>query len=137
MRDRLILRMFMGLLRQGSQFLLIGLLQLLVDWSVFVAATAAGMPTVPGNVLGRVCGALLGFWLNGRITFANGDDARLGWRRFGRFMAMWLVLTALSTWLVALCAHALGLRLAWLAKPLVEGMLAVVSFFLGRQLVYR
>ncbi|MFC6839559.1 GtrA family protein [Xanthomonas theicola] len=127
----------MGLLRQGRQFLLIGLLQLLVDWSMFVAATAAGMPTVPANVLGRVGGALLGFWLNGRITFAGGNGARLGWRRFGRFMAMWIVLTVLSTWLVALCVDALGLRLAWLAKPVVEGVLAVLSFFLGRHLVYR
>lgn len=127
----------MSLLRQGSQFVVIGLLQLLIDWSVFVAATAAGMPTIPANVLGRVCGALLGFWLNGRITFASGDDARLGWRRFGRFLAMWIALTLLSTWLVTLCAHALGLRLAWLAKPVVEGVLAVVSFFLGRHVVYR
>lgn len=126
----------MTLLRQGSQFVVIGLLQLLIDWSVFVAATAAGMPTIPANVLGRVCGALLGFWLNGRITFAS-DGARLGWQRFGRFMAMWIVLTLLSTWLVALCADALGLRLAWLAKPVVEGVLAVVSFFVGRHVVYR
>ncbi|WP_145705152.1 GtrA family protein [Xanthomonas bundabergensis] len=127
----------MSLLRQGSQFVVIGLLQLLIDWSVFVAATAAGMPTIPANVLGRVCGALLGFWLNGRITFASGDAARLGWQRFGRFMAMWIVLTLLSTWLVALCVDALGLRLAWLAKPVVEGLLAVLSFFLGRHVVYR
>ncbi|WP_369940492.1 GtrA family protein [Xanthomonas medicagonis] len=127
----------MSLLRQGSQFVVIGLLQLLIDWSVFVAATAAGMPTIPANVLGRVCGALLGFWLNGRITFASDDAARLGWRRFGRFLAIWLMLTLLSTWLVTLCADALGLRLAWLAKPVVEGVLAVVSFFLGRHVVYR
>ncbi|WP_369934307.1 GtrA family protein [Xanthomonas tesorieronis] len=126
----------MTLLRQGSQFVVIGLLQLLIDWSVFVAATAVGMPTIPANVLGRVCGALLGFWLNGRITFAS-DGARLGWQRFGRFMAMWIVLTLLSTWLVALCADALGLRLAWLAKPVVEGALAVLSFFVGRHVVYR
>ncbi|WP_045728631.1 GtrA family protein [Xanthomonas sp. GPE 39] len=127
----------MSLLRQSSQFMLIGLLQLLVDWSVFVGATAAGMPPIPGNVLGRICGAMLGFWLNGRITFANGNVPRLGWQRFARFAALWLALTVLSSWLVSLCANALGLRLAWLGKPLVEGMLSVVSFFLGRQLVYR
>ncbi|MBN6103774.1 GtrA family protein [Xanthomonas sp. CFBP 8703] len=127
----------MSLLRQGSQFVVIGLLQLLIDWSVFVAATAAGMPPIPANVLGRVCGALLGFWLNGRITFASGDGARLGWQRFGRFMAVWILMTLLSTWLVALCVDALGLRLAWLAKPVVEGLLAVLSFFVGRHVVYR
>ncbi|MEE7560171.1 GtrA family protein [Xanthomonas sp. Kuri4-2] len=127
----------MSLLRQGSQFVVIGALQLLVDWSVFVAATAAGLPTVPGNIAGRISGALLGFWLNGRFTFADAGDARLGWHRFARFMAMWLVLTAISTWLMASTAHLVSLQLAWLVKPLVEGGLAVVSFLLGRYVIYR
>ncbi|HBK45876.1 MAG TPA: hypothetical protein DDZ67_05455 [Xanthomonadaceae bacterium] len=127
----------MSLFRQGSQFAVIGALQLLVDWSVFVAVTAAGLPTVPGNVVGRISGALLGFWLNGRYTFAAAGDARLGWHRFARFMVMWLVLTFVSTWLMASTALVLGLQFAWLTKPLVEGGLAVVSFLLGRYVIYR
>ncbi|MFB8914474.1 MULTISPECIES: hypothetical protein [Xanthomonas] len=35
------------------------------------------------------------------------------------------------------CSVVFGLRRAWLAKPLVEGGLAIVSFFLGRHVVYR
>lgn len=127
----------MSLLRQGSQFALVGMLQLLLDWSVFVAASHLGVPIAPSNLFGRISGALLGFWLNGRITFASEDDARLGWHRFGRFMLMWIGLTLLSTWLVTLCADALGLRMAWLAKPLVEGALSLLSFFLWRHVVYR
>lgn len=127
----------MSLLRQGSTFVVVGALQLLLDWLVFVLATALGLPVAAGNVLGRTCGALLGFWLNGRYTFAQQGSARLGWRRFLRFLAMWIPLTVLSTWLVALVAQHLGLQLAWLAKPLVEGVLAVVSFLLGRYLIYR
>ncbi len=127
----------MSLFRQGSQFAMVGALQLLLDWSVFVAATAAGMPAVPGNLLGRVGGALIGFWLNGRFTFANEGDARLGWHRFRRFLAIWVVLSLISTWLVSSIAAALGLQLAWLAKPLVEAALAMVSFFLGRHVIYR
>jgi len=126
----------MSLLRQGTHYLLIGLLQLLLDWLVFVAATALGMPVAGGNIVGRVAGALLGFWLNGRITFADGG-ARLGWRRFARFAVVWSLMTLLSTWLVASVAHHLGLQWAWLAKPLVEGGLAVVGFFLWRHVVYR
>lgn len=127
----------MGILRQGGHFILIGLLQLLVDWGVFVAATALGLPAVPGNLLGRVSGALLGFWLNGRITFAEQAGGRLHRRHLARFLCMWLVLTALSTWLVATSANLLGLKLAWLAKPVVEGALAMLSFVLLRQFVYR
>ena len=38
-------------------------------------------------------------------------------------------MTAASSWLLAWAAHALGLHMAWLAKPLVEGGLAVLNFF--------
>ncbi len=127
----------MSLIRQGSRFILIGLVQLVVDWAVFVGATALGVPTVPANVLGRVCGMLLGFWLNGRYTFAAEGDHRLGWARFARFLALWLLLTAISTLLVSTAAQQLGLAYAWLAKPVVEGGLAAVSFLLMRRFVYR
>ncbi|MGK9145589.1 GtrA family protein [Xanthomonas euvesicatoria] len=127
----------MSLFRQGSQFMIIGALQLVVDCGIFIAATAAGMPAVPANLLGRIGGTMLGFWLNGRYTFAQQGDARLGWRRFGRFAVMWLTLTLISTWLLSTTVDLPGLRQAWLAKPLVEGGLAVVSFFLGRHVVYR
>ncbi len=127
----------MSLIRQGSRFILIGLVQLVVDWAVFVGATALGVPTVPANVLGRVCGMLLGFWLNGRYTFAAEGDHRLGWARFARFLALWLLLTAVSTLLVSTAAQQLGLAYAWLAKPVVEGGLAAVSFLLMRRFVYR
>ena len=91
----------------------------------------------PACRLGRISGATLGFWLNGRFTFAQQGDARLGWQRFARFAVMWLALTVISTWLLAATVDLVGLRQAWLAKPLVEGGLAIVSFFVGRHVVYR
>lgn len=133
----MILPFRMSLFRQGSAYIVIGLVQLLLDWLVFVATTALGLPVVPANIAGRLAGMLLGFWLNGRYTFATGEGHRLGWRRFARFFTLWLLLTAASTLLVAAADHALGLRYAWLAKPVVEGGLAVVSFLLMRYVVYR
>ena len=127
----------MNLLRQGSQYLVFGLVQLLLDWAVFVASTALGMPTVPGNLLGRTSGALLGFWLNGRFTFAHKGRQHFVWSRFARFFALWLVTTAVSTWLVSTVATTLGLQLAWLGKPTVEGGLALLTFFLMRHFVFR
>ncbi|QNG77792.1 GtrA family protein [Stenotrophomonas maltophilia] len=129
--------MLMSLLRQGSTYLVIGLVQLLVDWLVFVVATALGMPVEPANIAGRLAGMLLGFWLNGRYTFAEAGAGKLGWKRFARFFGLWLLLTAASTLLVSLVDQALGLQYAWLAKPLVEGGLACVSFLLMRHVVYR
>lgn len=46
----------MSLFRQGSQFTLIGALQLAVDCGIFIAGTAAGLPAVPANLLGRIGG---------------------------------------------------------------------------------
>lgn len=127
----------MSLLRQGSSYIVVGLLQLLLDWAVFVAATALGVAVIPGNIIGRASGMLLGFWLNGRYTFAEQGTQRLGWKRFARFLALWCLVTAISTALVGAADHALGLQHAWLAKPLVEGGLAGVSFLLMRWLVFR
>ncbi|MFO7340639.1 MAG: GtrA family protein [Lysobacteraceae bacterium] len=127
----------MPLLRQGSQFVAIGLLQLAIDWAVFVATTAAGLPATPANLLGRVSGAMFGFWLNGRYTFAGEDGSRLGWERFVRFWLLWGAMTALSTVLLVAVEDGLGLRGAWLAKPVVEAGLAAANFFLMRRLVYR
>lgn len=124
-------------LKQGASFVLVGLLQLLLDWAMFVTLTSLGLSAPAGNVLGRVSGALLGFWLNGRLTFAEQGKPRLGWRRFARFLIVWLALTLISTVAVTWVATQLGLQQAWLAKPLVEGVLAVIAFFLWRQLVYR
>lgn len=123
--------------KQGMSFIVAGALQLLLDWAVFVALTSLGASPVIGNVVGRVCGALLGFWLNGRVTFADQGQPKLGWHRFLRFLAVWLTLTLVSTVLVASTAAQLGLQQAWLAKPIVEGALAVVGFFLWKHVVYR
>ena len=119
----------MSLSRQGRHYLLIGGIQWLLDWAVMVVLSHWGMPVEPANIAGRVCGAMLGFWLNGRITFA-GDDTRVGRRQFLRFVLMWLLTTAISTW-------SIGLKWTWLAKPGVEVVLGGLGFLLSRHWVYR
>ena len=127
----------MPLLRQGGYYLRFGVLQLLLDWLLLVALTALGMPVAPANLASRTSAALLGFWLNGRYTFADGNGQRLGWRRFPRFCLLLLFFFSFFTVLVAVVASRLGLHQAWLAKPLVETGLAVVSFFALRHWVFR
>ena len=46
-------------------------------------------------------------------------------------------MTAASSGPLAWTTDTLGLQMAWLAKPLVEGGLAVLNFFLLRHVVYR
>lgn len=127
----------MTIIRQGVSFLAVGIGLIVVDWLVFVLLTAAGTTSVVANVAGRVTGAVLGFWVNGRVTFAQAGVGKISARRFVRYALLWSLLTLVSTGLVALCAGHFGLRLAWLAKPLVEAGLALVSFMVSRHWVYR
>lgn len=126
----------MNLLRQGRYFVGIGLLQWLVDWGVMVTLSHFGLAIVYANLAGRVSGALLGFSLNGRITFAR-DGATPGWRQFRRYVIWWAVSALFSTSAVTAIDTGFGLRVAWLGKPLVDGLLAIAGFVISRHWVYR
>ena len=126
----------MSLRRQGRHYLLIGGLQWLVDWGVMVGLSHLGLPIEPANVAGRISGAMLGYWLNGKLTFA-GDDTAVGRTQLQRFVLMWLFTTVVSTWAMGEIDDVLGLKWAWLAKPGVELALGVLGFLLSRHWVYK
>ena len=125
----------MSLGRHARHYLLIGLLQWLVDWGVMVLLSH-WMPVKPANVCGRVAGALLGYVLNGRITFAA-EDCKPGPTQFRRYLLMWLGTTWISTWAMGAIDTGLGLQWARWAKPGVEFALGVVGFVLSRHWVYK
>ncbi len=127
----------MSLRRQAPLYLLAGGAQFVLDWSVFVALTHLGLLVAPSNLCSRTCGACLGFWLNGRYTFARDGQPQLHGKALLKFVAMWLLLTALSTTLMVAVEHHLNLQYAWLAKPIVEGFCAVLGFLGSRHFVYR
>ncbi|GGA66919.1 membrane protein [Arenimonas soli] len=126
------------MIRQVVGFGLVGGLQLLLDWACFVALTALGVAVLPANLVGRVAGASLGFWANGRFTFARpGEAPRLGRRRLLRFVLFWLAMTALSTLAVMGLDQAHSLQAAWLGKPLVDAVLAALGFLAAKYWIYR
>ncbi len=130
--------MIFRLSRQLLLFVLIGATQVLLDWAVFVLLTGLGVPVVAANLAGRVCGACLGFWLNGRYTFADDEGrARLAREHLGRFVLAWLALTVLSTVLLELLSRHMELQMLWLAKPVVEALVAALGFIVWRQWVFR
>lgn len=126
----------MSIAKQGRAFLLMGFLQWIVDWMVTVLLSQGGMHLEVANIVGRVCGAMLGFWLNGRITFASHNIA-LGRKQLLRFLLVWLMLTLISTVAIGTVGRQANLQAAWLAKPVIEAILAVFSFFISRHWIYR
>ena len=125
------------LARQESRYVLVGLTQLVLDWTLFVVLTLLGMPTIVANTLGRTLIAVLGFALHGRYTFGDGETRKLGWKRFARFATVWISLAACSAWAMHVVREGAGLYVAWATKPLVEILLAVVSYLLLKRWVYR
>jgi putative flippase GtrA len=125
------------IVRQGIVFVGVGGILVCIDWAVFVIMSAFGVPTALANICGRLAGALLGFFLNGSFTFRSSQGARLGRHRLLRFALAWAVLTVVSTTVVVGTAAGVGLHYAWAVKPMVEALMAFVSFVVCRQWVYR
>ena len=123
--------------RQLLAFGVVGGVQLVLDWACFVLLTAAGLAVVPANLAGRIAGASVGFWLNGRVTFARDGQAQHSRRQLLRFAVFWLGTTALSTLALQAIDADQGLRAAWLLKPLVEALLAAAGFIASRHWIYR
>ena len=122
--------------RQGLRYLVVGGVQWLLDCGVTIALSHGGLAIEAANLCGRVSGALLGFWLNGRYTFGS-EGARIGRTQLRRFLTMWICTTAISTLALGRIDALFGLGWAWLAKPALVVLLAAVGFVLSRQWIYR
>ncbi len=121
---------------QAWRFLGVGVSLLVLDSGLYVAAVLSGLPIGVANPLSRAIAAVAGYFAHRHLTFA-------GPRRAGepvqplRYVLVWVALTLISTQsLVAIAAHANSVT-AMTAKPLVEAVLALISFFLLKLWVYR
>jgi putative flippase GtrA len=124
------------IVRDGASFSVVGAIQVVLDSTVYIVLTKFGVPTPPANVCGRIAGAALGFWLNGRVTFAHHDQPRFRWR-LTRYILLWIAMTIISTAALTIIGHRDGLKQTWWAKPLIETALGLTSFLICRYWVYR
>lgn len=125
----------MTLKRQLGGYASIGLLQWLLEYGVMVGLSAWFMPVAQANIIGRLLGASLGFWLNGRFTF-KGDGRALSTAALVRFVLMFAGLTALNTVLVTWVHAHVGLRTTWALKPGLDAITGTLGFLLSRHWVY-
>lgn len=127
----------MSLLKQGASYGLVGVIQIGVDWMLFVLLTQFGVISAVANVAGRISGAALGFVLNGKWTFASDGRSVLRFRHLGRYLVSWAVMTILSTLVVSTTAHFNGLHVAWVIKPIADLALAAMGFMASKYWIYR
>ena len=118
-------------------YAVIGALQWLLDTAVMVGSSHLGLQVGLATVAGRISGAMLGYGLNGRYTFAQGARNTLGGASLRRFIAYWLLATAASALVLASIDQHFGLRASWLCKPLVDMAFALISFLAARHWIYR
>lgn len=123
--------------KQLTFYLIFGFTQLGIDWATFVALTFTGLPIPAANVTSRLTAALVGYLLNGTFTFRSPSQPTLNRRALFRYLLLWALLTAVSTALIFFIESRSDIAVARLAKPLVEGFLAVISFVAMKFWVYR
>jgi putative flippase GtrA len=128
--------------RQFLLFVSVGLLQYGIDVLLFAFLFFLGLPVGPANILARGGAAVVGFKVNGALTFHD-QRGKQGWGLVHglRFLALWLGMTAASTALVLISEYLVddrGLAGEWIlgAKLLIEALLALVSFAMSKWWVY-
>ncbi len=125
-------------LREATAYVVVGGIQLLLDWLCFVLLTSLGLAVAPANLAARTFGAMIGFCLNGRYTFAKPtEQATPTQRKLLRFLIFWLLVTAISTASVSALDQTKGLAAAWLGKPLIDSFLAFLGFLASKYWIYR
>lgn len=109
----------------------------MVDWLAFVVVSALGVPVISANLFGRVVGAVFGFFLNRKYTFGGGlGSGRPMRRELVRFAIGWVLMAFASTLMVSGVAEFDSLRGAWLAKPVIDGLLAVLGFVVSKYWIF-
>ncbi len=125
------------LIRQLLLFVIVGVIQVVIDTGVLIGITSIGVGIVIANIAGRLTGACAGFFLNGTATFSHQTQRRLHGTHLARFIISWIALTLVSTLLLFLLRKHLSLESIWMAKPAIEIFLAAISFFLSKFWIYK
>ncbi len=124
------------LIGQAARFTVVGVVLMGIDTGVFSLLHWFDVALLPANTAARVIAALASFYLNGRYSFAGHGEARPHAIRLGRYVIWWLLMTAISTAVLWACHHSLGEQSVYIAKPVVEFVLAVIAFFVSRHWIY-
>jgi putative flippase GtrA len=117
-------------LRRFIRFLMVGGINTFVGYAIFAAFVSLGATSTVALVAATVLGIVFNFASTGRIVFGNGNVGLLP-----RFLAAYAVQFLLNWTALRALEHA-GLS-PLLAQILILPPLAVVTFLLMRQMVFK
>jgi putative flippase GtrA len=126
-----------GVSRQLIFYLAFGVFQLCLDWLIFISLTHLGVDIRIANPTSRFIVALAGYLLNGLFTFRTSSTPQIRGKTLIKYLALWALLTCLSTLLILLGHRLSGDSALPYVKFIVEAFLALVSFTLMKLWVYR
>ncbi len=123
--------------KQFLVYLLVGGIQYVMDIAIFSGLTLF-ISTEIANVTSRGTTALVGYWLNGKMTFKTEGRNRIHLMGFQRFLMVWLLMTLISTFLIGLMVshYQLSWEVAIAVKLIVEVVLVVFNFLLQKRYVF-
>lgn len=103
------------------------------DYSVYFAALTFGLWYQAANILGYLCGTVISFFLNRKITFAVHD--RMG-HRLAIFIGVAAIGFSASALMLWLLVDVIMIN-AKLAKLLTLPVVVVIQFSLNRRITFR
>ena len=112
--------------RQIAAFGGVGLFCTLIDLVAFSGLIALGAAPVIANVMGFLIANIIGYFLNGWLTFRrDGERAAYSARGYGKYLSAYLVGLTLSTLFIAVFAPQIG---AIVAKLCTIAFTAVLNY---------
>lgn len=129
------LQALIGIAPQLSRYALVSLAALALDFSLYLALTAASMNPVLAGVIGYATGMGLHYVLSTRFVFDAAATDKVHARLFGEFALSGVAGLAITALVIALATNVMGLP-ALLAKVLAAGISFLAVFALRRIVVF-
>jgi putative flippase GtrA len=127
---------------KAMSFALIGLINSLVDFAVFLLTLRYVTEPLPGerldlivaNVLAWMVAVSGSYVMNSYVTFAAESGRKLRWRDYGAFAASGIVGVVANTATLVLASYVAPV---WVAKALAIGVSFLVNFSMSHFVVFR
>jgi putative flippase GtrA len=124
-----------GLFKKAGSFAVIGVVNTLIDFGVFVLCyQVAELQIIPANVIAWTVAVSGSYVMNSHITFAAESGRRLNARAYGTFIVSGIAGLIANTTVLVLASYVVPVLVA---KVLAVGVSFLVNFSLSHFVVFR